>query len=118
MYYICIENQAVVSVLNYQPQVPDSVEVIEITDDEYSKIHNQTHYFDVTEKSIVPVPETELEKKEIEKQNVEPREFLNSTDWMVLRHLRQRALNIETSLTEDAYIELEKKRDKAARKIK
>ena len=32
--------------------------------------------------------------------------FLNSTDWQVIRHKEQQDLGIETSLSEDEYLEL------------
>jgi hypothetical protein len=118
MYYICIENELVVSILNYQPSVPATVSIVEISDEEYRLIETQTHYFNVSTMEITPIPESETEKKQQEKDNVEPREFLNSTDWMVLRHLRQRTLGVSTSLTEQQFLDLEQRRDQAATKIK
>ena len=118
MYYICIENELVISILNYQPSVPETVSVVEISDEEYRLIETQTYYFNVSEMKILPISEQEIEKKQQEKDNVEPREFLNSTDWMVLRHLRQRTLGVSTSLTEQQFLDLEQRRDQAATKIK
>jgi len=37
-------------------------------------------------------------------------EFLNATDWKVIRHLGQKALNIATSMTEEEYLALEAER--------
>lgn len=37
--------------------------------------------------------------------------LLTETDWLVLRHLRQKALEITTSLTEEQYIQLEEYRN-------
>jgi predicted nucleotidyltransferase len=45
------------------------------------------------------------------------REFLNSTDWKILRHIRQKALNITTSLSDEEYIQLEQQREAAAARI-
>ena len=87
MNYVCIENNLVVSVLNYQPNVPSSVTVVEITD------------------------------AQADGANGQEREFLNSTDWKVLRHLRQKALNITTSLSDAEYIQLEQQREAAAARI-
>ena len=53
---------------------------------------------------------------ELEKQqelNKESRKYLNETDWLVLRHQDQLALGIETSLTEEEYLELLQKRQEA-----
>jgi len=58
-----------------------------------------------------------LAQKEQEKLNAVEREFLNSTDWKILRHLRQQALDLTTSLTEEQYLELEQQRQAAAARI-
>jgi len=118
MHYVCLENEIIVSILNYQPAVPDTVSVIEITDDQYRLIETQTHYFDIATNLILPVPNSELEKKQQEADNMQPRNYLDSTDWMILRHLRQQTLGISTSLTEQEFLELEQKRNDAAAKIK
>ena len=104
--------------MNYAPNVPSTVQVVELSDDDYLKIQSLTHYFDVAEKRIVPVPDEELEKRQREKENVEPREYLISTDWMILRHMRQKTLGIATSLTDEEFVELERRRNEAAAKIK
>lgn len=118
MYYVCIENEKIISILNYQPNVPDSVRIEEITDSDFDKIQNQTHYFDIITNSVISVGDEELERQRINKENIEPREFLNSTDWMVLRHIRQKALGIATSLSDQEYLSLEQQRNDAAAKIK
>ncbi len=43
--------------------------------------------------------------------------YLNSTDWMILRHMRQLTLGIATSLSDSEYLKLEKSRQAAAMKI-
>jgi hypothetical protein len=115
--FVCIENNEVVSVLSYEPTVPETVDVVKITEDEFSLINSQTHYFDLVTRTVVPLPAADLDKKQQEKDNVVPREFLNSTDWQVLRHIRQTALGIPTSLTEEQYLELENQRQNAANSI-
>jgi hypothetical protein len=115
--FVCIENNQVTSIINYQPNVPESIQVIEITDAEYQQIMEQTHYFDVSTISVKPVPQSQVDKKTAEKHNAEHRELLNSTDWKVLRHLRQKSLGIPTSLTEEEYINLETDRQNAANSI-
>lgn len=42
--------------------------------------------------------------------NAEALDYLASTDWKVLRHIRQKALGVPTSLSEEAYLELEGER--------
>lgn len=39
------------------------------------------------------------------------------TDWQVLRHIRQKALGVRTSLTEEEYLALELQRQDASTKI-
>lgn len=121
MYYCCIENNTVGSILNYKPNVPDTVEVVEITDEEYDWINGDTHKFDVTTKKVIPHKSSYIKAKaantEREQNNAVHRQLLSDTDWKVLRHIRQKALDTPTSLTEEEYIDLEEQRQLAASKI-
>ena len=117
MNYVCIENNLVVSVLSYQPNVPSSVSVVEITDEQANQIAAQTHYFDVSSRSVTAVAAGITAQKVKDIANGQEREFLNSTDWKVLRHIRQKALNISTSLSDAEYIQLEQQREAAAARI-
>jgi hypothetical protein len=56
-------------------------------------------------------------KLEQEKVNAEAQAFLNSTDYKILRHLRQKALSQELSLSESEYLALEQQRSEAAARI-
>jgi hypothetical protein len=117
MNYVCIENNLVVSVLSYQPNVPSSVAVVEITDAQAAQIAAQTHYFDVSSRTVVAVAAGVTAQRAADVANGQEREFLNSTDWKILRHLRQKALNIATSLSDAEYIQLEQQREAAAARI-
>jgi hypothetical protein len=117
MYYVCIEENKIVSILNYSPAVPVSVSVYEITDQQAEQIKDQTHYFDITSKSLQTVASSITAEKEQYRLNGIEREFLNSTDWKILRHMRQKALGKITSLTEEQYLELEQQRSGAASRI-
>ena len=117
MHYVCIENNLVVSVLNYQPNVPSSVTMVEITDSQAAQIAAQTHYFDVSSRTVAAVAAGVTAQRATDIVNGQEREFLNSTDWKVLRHLRQKALNISTSLSDAEYIQLEQQREAAAARI-
>ena len=117
MHYICIEDNKVISILNYEPNVPSSVEVVEITDAQAAQIAAQTHYFDITSKSITAVAAGVTAQRAADIANGQEREFLNSTDWKILRHIRQKALNIVTSLSDAEYIQLEQQREAAAARI-
>ena len=120
MNYICIEEEKIIGVFNYQPAVPDSVIVVAITDEEAANIEKGTHFFDA-DKTVKSKSQEEITKISEEKQKeiikAEKQEFLNSTDWKVLRHIRQLALEIPTSLTAEQYLELENQRQNAANSI-
>jgi hypothetical protein len=117
MYYVCIENNLIIGIQNFEPNVPNTVTVSAISDEQYEKIKNQTHRFDINLNTIVPEDLSILNNKERERLNGAEREFLNSTDWKILRHIRQKALNTTTTLTEAEYIALEQQRNDAAARI-
>jgi hypothetical protein len=117
MHYVCIENNLVVSVLNYQPNVPSSVTMVEITDSQAAQIAAQTHYFDVPSRTVAAIAAGVAAQRATDVANGQEREFLNSTDWKVLRHIRQKALNITTSLSDVEYTQLEQQREAAAVRI-
>jgi hypothetical protein len=117
MHYVCIENNQVTGIQSYEPAVPSTVSVVTITDQQHQQIMDQTHGFDVTSRTVVSVDSAVLAEKEQYRLNGIEREFLNSTDWKILRHLRQKALNVPTTLTDAQYLELEQQRQAAAARI-
>ena len=117
MYYVCIEENKVTAILNYEPTVPSQIRLVEITDEEYQSIINETHYFNTTTNTVVSEDPSVLEKRDQELANGQEREFLNRTDWKVMRHIRQKALGIPTSLSEEEYLDLERQRQAAASRI-
>jgi hypothetical protein len=117
MHYVCIENNTVISILNYQPNVPVTVTVQEISDEQANQIAIQTHYFDINSRSVIAVDSAITDQKNKDLANGQEREFLNSTDWKILRHLRQKALAVATTMTESEYLALEQQRQDAAARI-
>ena len=117
MYYVCIENDQVTGVQSYEPAVPSTVSVVTITDQQHQQMLDQTHRFDVRSRTVVAIDSAILAEKEQYRLNGIEREFLNSTDWKILRHMRQKALNIPTSLTDAEFLELEQQRQAAAARI-
>lgn len=117
--FVCIDKESnqVTSVLAYEPNVPPEIEVVEITDEENQKIKDQTHYFDLETRTVKPLPQSDLDKQQIEKDNLVLREKLSSSDWKVMRHLRQKALGIPTTLSDEEYIALEQDRQNTASSI-
>ena len=51
---------------------------------------------------------------ELQSLSTEALRYLESTDWMVLRHIRQKALGSVQSLTDEQYLELEQTRAEKA----
>ena len=49
--------------------------------------------------------------------NAQSRKLLQDTDYLVIRHIGQKALNLETSLTEQEYLALEQQRQEARESI-
>lgn len=117
MHYVCVEENKVTSVLNYKPTVPASVAVVEISDEQYQLLLDGNHFFDTDIMGISPLSDQIIQGNKLIDENAEKREYLRSTDWMVLRHVREKALGLETSLTEDKYLQLEKKRQDTADSI-
>ncbi len=118
MYYVCIEENQIVSIVDYKPSVPKSVSIFEIGKEEYENItERQTHFFDVETKTIKQNSLTVEKEKKKRIQNIESMRFLETTDWKVLRHIREKSLGIVTSLTEGEYIKLENLRHEAANSI-
>lgn len=122
MHYVLIENEKIIGIINYEPSIPGSVTKISITDEQYKLItESETHYFDVLTNTVKAFDQSVLDQRD-QKQaqdviNAENRFFLESTDWKVLRHLRQKALEVDTSLTESEYLALEQQRAEAAARI-
>jgi len=110
------------SIINYEPNVPSSVKVFGITETEKKQIDNGTHFFNVSTYAIEMKPSAELQAESLAKhtqvENSKHIEFLNSTDWKVLRHMRETVLNQPSTLSQQEYIELERERDKAANSVK
>ena len=117
MYYYCIENQQLVSVMEHEPNVPDTVTVVTVSRENHQKIQDRELWFDVIQKRAVPMPAQRIKQIAVDQQNQDSRAFLDRTDWKILRHWRQQALGLPTSLTHDQYIELEHQREDVARSI-
>lgn len=115
MYYVCVENNQIISMLDYEPNVPSSVSVTTITDDEYRLMSQEkTHYFDIESNTVKLHPQEVFEQRNVDAQNRVYEGFLSDTDWKVMRHIREKALGKPTTLTEEEYVELETQRDVAA----
>jgi hypothetical protein len=117
MYYVCIENNRIISVLNHDPTVPDTVTVKKISNHDYELLTAGNHYFDIPTYSILPHSSAVLDAREQQAQSTVLKKQLQDTDWQVLRHIRQKALGVPTSLSEAEYLDLELERNRIAAQI-
>lgn len=117
MYYICVEDNRVISVLDYEPAAPDTVTVVPIGNEDFAKLNAQTHYFDIESSQVLEYGADKFARDAQEAANRENLKFLKDTDWKVLRHIRQKALGIPTSLSEAEYLDLELERNRRASAI-
>lgn len=117
MYYVCIEDDRVVNVLNYAPEVPDTVTVAEINETDYQSLMSRSHYFDIPTQTVLPYGDEVIDARAQQQQNKIHQQMLMDSDWQVLRHIRQKALGIPTSLSEAEYLDLELRRNQAANSI-
>ena len=122
MYYIVIENGEISSILNYEPNVPETHTVVEISNAEHESIVTaKTHYFDLADLTVKSYGQTHIDTeaaKETQRiTNAEKRKFLSESDWKVMRHIREKALGQPASLTDQQYLDLEQARAAAAAAI-
>ncbi len=117
MYYVCIENNQVISVLNYQPVTPETITIKEISDQEYEQVITGDYYFDTTTYTVLPCGSDVIDARAQQQQNLVYQNQLQKTDWQVLRHIRQKALGVPTSLSESEYLDLESERNRIAAQI-
>jgi len=101
-------------------EMPHLIQV-ECTQQDQTNYFAGTHYFDETLKKVVSKPKSVLDeikqKQDTDRKNKTLLRFLADTDWKILRHIREKALNLPTSLSESEYIALEKSRHDAAAAI-
>lgn len=117
MHYVLVEEDRVISTINYEPSVPDTIKVYPIADEAYDCLIAKTHYFCIVEKKIVEVPKEVKDQQLSILSKKNGRAYLLATDWMVMRHIRELALKLPTTLSEKEYITLEEKRQSVAKAI-
>ena len=118
MFYACVEDKQVISIVDYKPTVPDTVIVIPITEEEKQNIESGELIFDDQLERFRVADDAEMTVLMERRLGDRSRLYLFDTDWMVLRHLREQTLGIETTLTQEDYLQLELDRQRAAKSIK
>lgn len=118
MFYACVEDSQVISIVDYKPKVPGTVLVFEISEIEKNSIEAGDLVFDNQAMGFRAVGDAESTVIKDRNTANRTRMYLIDTDWMVLRHIREQALGIETTLSQEEYLQLELDRQRAAKAIK
>ena len=84
MKYVCIESGEVISVMDYQPSVPDTVTVVTITDSEADNLNAGTHIFNVSSSSVVAKSADAVAQENTETANGTEREYLNTKKYIIV----------------------------------
>lgn len=93
------------------------LDCIEVDNQTKVKVSSGFLKYNTETKTFDDVSEQKNEENLKESSNRINRKYLAETDWMVMRHIREKALGVETSLTDEEYIQLEQKRAEAALNI-
>jgi hypothetical protein len=117
-YYYCVEDNQLVSILNYEPSVPTTVTVTLVSNQDHQLITSGECWFNVDSHCVETRPDSARQLEEEQRRQAEHRAFLQRTDWQVMRHIREQALGQPTTLTQEEYLELERQRDYRANLIK
>lgn len=118
MHYVLVEGGRVIDIINYEPNAPESVTVTPIDDSTYAAIRDHTHYFNPATMTVEETPKEVQESKLAMLARTNGHAYMSQTDWLVLRHIREQALNLPSSLTEEEYIALETKRHRVSKSLK
>lgn len=122
MNYLLIENETLVGVYDYEPNIGnDDIQIIKYSGNIpkeriiylNGKIADSNDYIYINDKYV---KKTKAIKKMLD-TNAEAENYLTDTDWLVIRHRDQLALNKETSLTNEQYLNLLAKRQYAREKV-
>lgn len=122
MNYLLIENNELVGICDYEPNIgEDNISVIPYSGNIpkeriiylNGKIEDSNNYLFINGKYIKRTKAIET----LVNTNNEAKNYLNDTDWLVIRHRDQLALNQQTSLTPEQYTDLLIKRQSARERV-
>lgn len=122
MNYLLIENEQLVGVCDYEPNLgEDDIKVIPYSGNIpreriiyiNGKIQDSNNYVFINGKYVKKTNAI----LNILKTNEESENYLTDTDWLVIRHRDQLALGQTTSLTNEQYLDLLAKRQAAREKV-
>ena len=122
MNYLLIENEKLVGVCDYEPNVgDDDIQVITYSGNipreriiyVDGKVADMNNYVFINGKYNKKTRAIE----NLLNTNDEAKHYLNDTDWLVIRHRDQLALGQTTSLTNEQYLDLLTKRQAARERV-
>ena len=122
MNYLLIENEKLVGVCDYEPNVgDDDIQVVAYSGNipreriiyVDGKVVDMNNYVFINGKYIKKTRAIE----NLLNTNDEAKHYLNDTDWLVIRHRDQLALGQTTSLTNEQYLDLLTKRQAARERV-
>ena len=122
MNYLLIENEKLVGVCDYEPNVgDDDIQVVAYSGNipreriiyVDGKVADMYNYVFINGKYVKKTRAIE----NLLKTNDEAKHYLNDTDWLVIRHRDQLALGQTTSLTNEQYLDLLAKRQAARERV-
>ena len=122
MNYLLIENEKLVGVCDYEPNIgDDDIQVITYSGNIpkerilylNGKIADSNNYVFINGNYVKRTKAIET----LLQTNEEAKNYLNDTDWLVIRHRDQLALEQTTSLTNEQYLDLLAKRQAARERV-
>ena len=122
MNYLLIENEQLVGVCDYEPNIgDDDIKIVKYSGNIpkerilylNGKIEDSNNFVFINGKYIKRTKAVE----NLIKINADATNYLTDTDWLVIRHRDQLALGQETSLTNEQYLDLLAKRQAAREKV-
>ncbi|MBP3847424.1 hypothetical protein J6I39_06710 [bacterium] len=122
MNYLLIENEKLVGVCDYEPNIgDDDIQVITYSGNIPKerilyidgKIVDSENYVFINNKYVKKTKAI----TDLINTNSDSKRYLNDTDWLVIRHRDQLDLKQQTSLTQEQYLDLLIKRQAAREKV-
>ncbi len=112
MYFVCVDNDLnFAGVYDYKPNIPSELTLKEISEQDFLKLQSGDFTYDGASGQIQPIEKSEPSISEKYKF------YLDDSDWLILRHMREKFLKIKTTLSDKQFLALERKRQKISKLI-
>ena len=96
---------------------PDEYLIVEVSEQQVHGLVTGSLLLDHATKTIIQADADALLQIKLVEESDTARRYLISTDWKVMRHIRELALGLATTLTAEEYLSLEQSRADAAAKV-